>query len=146
MLSNYKTSLSGPLINRHLHLPGTIFDHKFPVPGQTARAGQVCVTCVNSVFSMKQQCLRICTRWLHPLLPPPRMFSAYFCEYTFFCSWITWSFLIICRTTKQEIKFYSPYIWYFNEICWVHDYTQYTCFLVTDIFKLWAPSGSISPR
>ena len=49
----------------HLLLPGTIFgDTKLmSCSWSAAHAGQWCVTCVNSVFSMQPQCLHS----LHPL-------------------------------------------------------------------------------
>ena len=57
-LDTVKSPLSGPLTNRHLLLPGTIFGHTkiISCSWSAAHAGQGWVTCINSVFSMQPHC------------------------------------------------------------------------------------------
>ena len=46
---------------------------------------------------------------------------------------ITQSLLIIGMITDRKLTLSGLTLLYFNDKCWVHDYTQYTCFSVTDI-------------
>ena len=46
---------------------------------------------------------------------------------------ITLSFLIIGMITDRKLTISGLTLLYFNDKCWVRDYTQYTCFSVTDI-------------
>ena len=57
-LDTVKSPLSGPLTNRHLLLPGTIFGHTkiISCSWSAVHAGQGWVTCINSVFSMQPHC------------------------------------------------------------------------------------------